>query len=162
MVELARIQSGAADLPHRVVGIEWRATVAPLAPAWLLRATRVTNRAALPGPTNARIEGERVLGWLSPDAWLLLGTPGDVDRASGAWFDASARYLALSIGGNGAGFAARQTGIDPASLVPGRSLPTRLAGQAVQVLPLPDRMLIAVERARASYWIDWLAAVRAA
>ena len=98
------------------------------------------------------------MAWLSPDAWLLLGANESVrlDQAMGTWIDVSARYISVRVDGASISLVAAMTGLDSTSLHPGRSLPTRMAGLPVIVLPRADHMLILAERGRERYWIDWL------
>lgn len=153
VIELARLDPGAAAaLPRRIDGAGWTVTVAPCRAAWLRVGEQDVDD---PGPTMARHRGEAIVAWLAPGRWLTLGA-GPAATSGGHWFDAAARTLVLRIEGDAKGFVAAMTGLDAALLVVGRSLPTRLAGLPVVVVPRAGDALILTDRGREVYWIDWL------
>lgn len=149
--DLARLDFGpAVALPRRIEGAHWSVTVERCTAAWLRVGAPTRDD---PGATMAAHQGDRVTAWLAPGKWLVLGPR---NAGEGAWFDLSSRYLTLRVEGDAVGFATAMTGLDPAKLVLGRSLTTRMAGLPVTILPRASDILILAERGREGYWIDWL------
>lgn len=159
VVDLALIDAGPSPtLPCRIVGLHSSVTVDRCGPAWLLRKTATTDVAALPGSTMAADHADGLLAWLSPYAWLLLGAinPARLEGTASTWIDVSARYISVRVKGDAVGFVTALTGLDSAAFHPGRSLPTRMAGLPVSILPRADHILILAECGRERYWLDWL------
>lgn len=159
MVDLARIDAAPPALPCEIVVANSTVMVDRSGPAWLLRKTGATDVATLPASTIAVHLADGLLAWVTPNAWLLLGgsDPARLDLTKGTWIDVSARYISVRVeGAAAADLVAALTCLDPAALHPGRSLPTRMAGLPVIVMPRAGHMLILAERGRERFWIDWL------
>lgn len=151
--DVARLDLGPIPaLPHRIDGKRWSAVVDHCTRAWL----RCGGKAAgYPAPTMATQQADRLIAWIAPGKWLVIG-PSAAAIEGGRWFDRSSRYVEICIDLGGRDFATAMTGIDPAMFEPGRSVLTRLAGLPVIILPRATDLLILVDRGRERYWIDWL------
>jgi hypothetical protein len=156
VAKLARIDAGATPrLPYRIDGGRWSITVDRCSPAWLLRAAPRTGVSALPKATRAAHTADGIVAWLTPDAWLMIGDP-DAGHDADCAIDVSARYLSLKVERDPVGFGTEFTGLDSGAITLGRSLPARVAGLPVILIPCVDSLLILTERGRERYWIEWL------
>ena len=133
--------------------------------AVLAQALRVT----LPDQPNT-FTGDATLScaWTEPRAWLILGETGALpDSTLPMAIDVSDRYASLRLQGARAwDVLATGTGLDPATLAPGRCAQTLFAEEIVVFVQRlagaePDYRLL-VEAPFATFLTDWLRPVLAA
>lgn len=156
MVDLAQINAWPTPaLPCRITGRRWDVTVDWCIKAHLLRTAPGSDSSALPQATRAAHGEGGIVAWAAPDAWLMIGD-AVAPSAAGYGVDVSARYVSLVVEREAVGFGVALTGLDADSLIQGRSLPTRLAGLPVLIVPRANQLLIFAERGRERYWIEWL------
>jgi sarcosine oxidase subunit gamma len=112
--------------------------------------------------TTATVEGRLVL-WLGPDEWLVLGGREEDFPGADAVVDVSANRVAFELAGRGAAdVLARGCPLDlhPSAFPPGRCAQTLVAkAQVVLHRPEHDRLTLLVRPSFAPYLRSWLDAV---
>jgi sarcosine oxidase subunit gamma len=144
-----------------------------------LAATLGTPLPVEPNTTATSTDGTRLVAWLGPDEWLVLGEPGtgpaleaalrvatDGHAATGAMaiVDVSANRTTISVAGPRArdllAFGC-SIDLDPRAFGPGRCAQTMLARAQVIVIPVgpaaEPAFRLLVRPSFAAYLADWLA-----